>query len=164
MKKVFRIVVGIDGSLQSRRALDWAINEATARRLAGQDAVIDAVTAWQYDTVVAPIGAYLPAVPDARADAAGRIAAALAAAAPHDGIAVTGLAVEGPPDEVLTRASDDADLLVLGSHGHRQLHHAVLGSVAENCIRNAICPVVVIPVSRSSSTSHAHDALATVAG
>ena len=36
--------------------------------------------------------------------------------------------------------------LVLGSHGHRRVRHTVLGSVSEDCIRKATCPVVVIPV------------------
>lgn len=39
-----------------------------------------------------------------------------------------------------------ADLLVLGSHGHSRVRHTVLGSVSEDCIRKASCPVVVIPV------------------
>ena len=43
-------------------------------------------------------------------------------------------------------AARSADLLVLGSHGHSRLQHTVLGSVSEECIRKATCPVVVIPV------------------
>jgi nucleotide-binding universal stress UspA family protein len=35
---------------------------------------------------------------------------------------------------------------VLGSHGHSRVRHTVLGSVSEDCIRKAACPVVVIPV------------------
>lgn len=162
MNEVFRIVVGMDGSAQARRALDWAITEASAWQLAGRTTVVDVITVWTHDTVLAPIGAYLPGVPDPHADALAIIADALAES--HDGITVTGTALEGLAAEVLARAADTADLLVLGSHGHRHLHYAVLGSVAENCIRTAICPVVVIPLARSSSTSHTHDALAAVAG
>lgn len=164
MNDIFCIVVGMDGSDQARRALDWAVTEATARWRGGQPAGVEIVAAWQYDTLVAPIGAYLAGVPDPDADARNNIAAALATVAPHAGVTVTGIAVEGAAGDVLSRAADGADLLVLGSHGHRHMHHAVLGSVAETCIRDAICPVVVIPLSRSSSTSRAHEDLQTAVG
>jgi nucleotide-binding universal stress UspA family protein len=59
---------------------------------------------------------------------------------------VAGQVVEGSPAAALTTAGRAADLLVLGSHGHSHLRHAVLGSVSEECIRRATCPVVVIPV------------------
>jgi nucleotide-binding universal stress UspA family protein len=46
---------------------------------------------------------------------------------------------------VLCQAARDADLLVLGSHGHDRVYHTVLGSTAEECVESAGCPVVVIP-------------------
>ena len=61
-------------------------------------------------------------------------------------VAVAAEVAAGPAAEVLTGAATDADLLVLGSHGHGRLFHAVVGSVAEQCIRAAVCPVVVVPV------------------
>lgn len=54
--------------------------------------------------------------------------------------------IEGRPADVLAAAGAAADLLVLGSHGHSRVRHTVLGSVSEDCIRKATCPVVVIPV------------------
>ncbi|SCE95545.1 universal stress protein [Micromonospora mirobrigensis] len=62
------------------------------------------------------------------------------------GCVVSGEVVEGPPAEVLASAARGADLLVLGSHGHSRLRHTVLGSVSEECVRRATCPVVVVPV------------------
>jgi nucleotide-binding universal stress UspA family protein len=53
---------------------------------------------------------------------------------------------EGAPVRVLTRAAEQADLLVLGSHGHGRVFHAVVGSVADECIRAAACPVLIVPV------------------
>lgn len=38
-----------------------------------------------------------------------------------------------------------ADLLVVGSHEHGVLHHLFLGSVRENIIARAHCPVLVVP-------------------
>jgi hypothetical protein len=49
------------------------------------------------------------------------------------------------PAAGLAAAARGADLLVLGSHGHSRISHAVLGSVADETIRAAECPVVVIP-------------------
>jgi len=63
-------------------------------------------------------------------------------------VITAGEAIEGAPAKVLTGAAAGADLLVLGSHGHGRLFHVVLGSVAEECIRVATCPVVVVPVAR----------------
>lgn len=54
--------------------------------------------------------------------------------------------VEGSPGETLARAATSADLLVLGSHGHSRVRRTVLGSVSEECIRRATCPVAVVPV------------------
>jgi Universal stress protein family len=54
-------------------------------------------------------------------------------------------AIEGTPSDVLAAAARDADLLVLGSHGHSRQLHQVVGSVTEECIRKAGCPVVVLP-------------------
>ena len=66
------------------------------------------------------------------------------------GVTVAAEVVEGRPADVLSRAARDADLLVLGSHGHGRLRHAALGSVSENCVRKASCPVVVLPVPSST--------------
>jgi len=64
--------------------------------------------------------------------------------------------LEGNAAVQLAEAARDADLLVVGSRGHGQVHHAVLGSVSEGCIRHAICPVVVLPVPHET-TAHPAD-------
>ena len=38
-----------------------------------------------------------------------------------------------------------ADMVVMGSHGHGALHHLLMGSTAEQVIRKANCPVVIVP-------------------
>jgi nucleotide-binding universal stress UspA family protein len=51
-----------------------------------------------------------------------------------------------PADELVRMASDfDAELLVVGSRGRRELGSAALGSVAADLMRDAPCPVVVVP-------------------
>ncbi|MDG4766842.1 universal stress protein [Solwaraspora sp. WMMD406] len=131
------IVVGIDGSDGARRALDWAAQEAATR-----GGTLRVVTAWRWDsgTVVSPV--------EERQRANKLLDQELAASTARHGAAlpVVGEVHEGRAADVLTLAARSADLLVLGSHGHSRLHHTVLGSVSEECIRKATCPVVVIPV------------------
>src|SRR5947207_8381298 len=136
--QTYRIVAGFDGSDDGLRALSWAVAEAARR-----GGTVQAVTAWQWTEP--ELGADVRAEHDRMA----RLSldeAITAARARHPEVTVSAEAVPGAPAEVLTRAAADADLLVLGSHGHGRLFHAVLGSVAEQCIRAAVCPVVVIPV------------------
>ena len=136
------IVVGVDGSDGGRRALEWAVREADARGSA-----IQAVTAWQWDGID-----YTPAVATSPQEAKERatrlleeeISALIARHGSHLPIAAE--VIEGNPGETLARAAGAADLLVLGSHGHSRVRRTVLGSVSEETIRKATCPVVVIPV------------------
>jgi nucleotide-binding universal stress UspA family protein len=62
--------------------------------------------------------------------------------------------IEGRPGAALAAAAADADLLVIGSHGHSRSVHQLLGSVAEACIRTATCPVVVIPAPKPDIAQH----------
>ena len=136
--KTYRIVVGFDGSDGGSRALSWAVAEA-----AKQGGAVQAVTAWQWTEP--ELGAEVRAEHSRMAQVSLE-AAIIAAREDHPEVTVAGQAVPGAPAEVLTEAAADADLLVLGSHGHGRLFHAVLGSVAGQCVRAAVCPVVVIPV------------------
>ena len=55
----------------------------------------------------------------------------------------------GSPATEIVRAANDwsADMIVLGSHGRKGVHRALLGSVAEAVMRQARCPVLVIRAS-----------------
>ncbi|MBQ1049043.1 universal stress protein [Micromonospora sp. C51] len=137
----YLIVVGVDGSDGGRRALRWAVGEAAER-----NGTVQAVTAWRWDgldggAMVAPN----PIEEEERATALlareiGEVTRGTSATP------VSAEVVEGRPADVLTAAARGADLLVLGSHGHGRLRHTVLGSVSEECVRKATCPVVVLPV------------------
>jgi nucleotide-binding universal stress UspA family protein len=164
MHKTFRIVVGVDGSEHAQRALDWAVVEAAHRHHAGQPTTVQAIIAWQPEMAPPPVAAFAH-ISDPRAVADAVLSAAVATArVAHPDVAVAGLAVEGAPADVVGRAADGADLLVVGSHGHGHPYQRAVGAVTEACIRDAICPVVVIPASRSSSTSFAGESLAATAG
>ena len=142
MEHTYRIVVGVDGSDGGQAALRWALHEAAQR-----GGTVQAVTAWHWDgpTIAPRVDASPQVVRERAMDTLARqVGVATRATQGPPPLAVE--AVAGDAATVLTRTAADADVLVLGSHGHSRLRHAVLGSVSEACIRRATCPVVVIPV------------------
>lgn len=66
------------------------------------------------------------------------------------GVATTSQFIQGPTIEKILEEVDEqeADLLVMGSHGHGALHHLLVGSVSEGVLRKARCPVLVVPSPR----------------
>lgn len=69
------------------------------------------------------------------------------------GLDAQALLVQGSTaDMILERAAKlEADLIVLGSHGHGALYRALLGSISEAVVRKATCPVLIIPVREASA-------------
>jgi nucleotide-binding universal stress UspA family protein len=62
--------------------------------------------------------------------------------------------VQGPTvDTILERAEHlDADLLVLGSHGHGAAYRALLGSISGGVLHRATVPVLIVPQRGSTAT------------
>lgn len=138
------IVVGVDGSEGGQRALHWAVAEAAHRGSA-----VQAVTSWRWDGLeTLPPVAY--SAEEERQRAADILRRAIDTLGPTEraGVPISEEVVEGRAADALTAAARGADLLVLGSHGHSRVWHTVLGSVGEECVRKATCPVVVVPVPR----------------
>jgi nucleotide-binding universal stress UspA family protein len=131
-----RIVVGIDGSLGSSRALKWALEEAQLR-----SASVEVVYAWQYP----PIGGFVLGPVNGYEVAAEEVVHAATGYATHHCPDVPFSAVMRfePAVPALLNASRQAELLVTGSKGHGGFQHALLGSVAHQCARHAACAVVV---------------------
>ena len=146
----YRIVVGVDGSDGGRLALRWAVHEAATR-----GGTVQAVTAWRCDDLD-PVHADDPVK---RRRMAERILMDEIAGMPFAGTPIAAEVVEGRAAEVLCAAARDADLLVLGGHGHSKVWHTVLGSVSEECVREAGCPVVVIPLARPARARTAEPAV-----
>jgi nucleotide-binding universal stress UspA family protein len=139
------IIVGVEGSGHSRRALEWAINEAAIRH-----APLTVLTVHQpyrgfwnaaveYPGDAALIGDARKAAQDETDTVLGELASA---ARPPE---VTVLAIEGVPAEEILRAGADADMIVLGSRGAGGFAGLLMGSVASQVAHHASCPVVVIP-------------------
>lgn len=64
----------------------------------------------------------------------------------REGLTVVRATGEGSPFVEIVRYAreNDIDLIVLGTHGRTGLKHVFLGSVAENVVRKASCPVLTI--------------------
>lgn len=133
-----RIVVGVDGSVSSLHALQWAARQAELT-----DSALEVVMSWQLPLSrgwVAPLPADWDPRDDLRRSLDAIVAKLLAA---HPGLIVETRVVEGHPAPVLVEASKGSDLLVVGSRGHGAYAGMHLGSVSEHCAVFAACPVVV---------------------
>jgi nucleotide-binding universal stress UspA family protein len=64
--------------------------------------------------------------------------------AAHPDLTVTQDVVQGPAGPALLTKAEGATLLVVGARGRAAFPGMLLGSVAEYCVRNGPCPVVVV--------------------
>ena len=134
-----RIVVGVDGSESSVRALTWAAQQA---QLTG--AVLEVVTTWEWPTSYG-WGLVIPEGWSPTEDAQKVLDEAIEpVAGSHPGVTIRPTIIEGHPAPVLVKESEGAELLVVGSRGHGEFAGMLLGSVSEHCVTNARCPVLVI--------------------
>jgi nucleotide-binding universal stress UspA family protein len=63
------------------------------------------------------------------------------------GLTATPLLVQGPAAQAILQEAErlQADLIVVGSHGHGPVHQLLVGGVSEGVLRRARCPVLVVP-------------------
>ena len=140
-----RIVVGVDDSEQAAAALRWALAEGALR-----GATVEVVHSWSPPLSALPFGATLVIpVDEAAIDSAARgsvdeLVDAALAEMDHRPPEVLRTILPGGPATTLVEVSEDADMLVVGSHGRSGLSRLMLGSVAMACVNHAACPVVII--------------------
>jgi len=137
------IVVGVDGSEASLKALRFAIEEARKR-----GAEVKAVNAWHVPAVVYEVGwaaapVDLGEFPELAKSSLEKSLEAVGAA--ESGVRITPIVREGAAADVLCDLAEGADLLVVGSRGLGGFRGLLLGSVSQQCAHHAPCPVVIIP-------------------
>lgn len=143
-----RIVVGVDGSDLSHRALEWALDAA---RVHG--AAVEVVHTWAM-----PYGAGSPfiGVFDATPveEIAHRTLDAAIESADTDGLSspLTRKVTGGSAATAILEAAEHADLVVVGSRGLGGFKGAVLGSVSNQVAHRASCAVVVVPPTDGRET------------
>jgi nucleotide-binding universal stress UspA family protein len=141
-----RIVVGVDGSLQSTRSLRWALREAELR-----SASVSGVFAWQFPPVselLEPIRGYEVVALDV-VDAVKADARQFAPDVPFEASACL-----GDPVTVLLGECRESDLLVVGASGHGAFKSSLLGSVAHQCARHAHNDVVIVRGTGTTRSGH----------
>ena len=71
------------------------------------------------------------------------------------GLACTGEILHGTPFELITDVANHKQmgLIIMGTRGLTGIKHFFLGSVAENVVRTAACPVLVVPDNTSEDAS-----------
>lgn len=138
--------MGVDGSPEATRALDWAASETRMR-----SAVLKIVHVDLFRHEVMEI--FGPGVLDTEQailrDAVER------ARSVEPLVMVESRLCEPPTADALLHAAEGADLLVVGSSGAGGLKHLGIGSVSAECLRRARCPVAVVPSTAALAKSAA---------
>ncbi|WP_405763098.1 universal stress protein [Streptomyces sp. NBC_00045] len=131
------LVVGVDGSPESRAAADWAAQEAARR-----DMHVHVVHAWPWQPLAVPFVQDR----DVEARRAQEILEESEAELRrrHPRLSLTAEVVPDGPVPALLRAAKDAEMLVLGTRGHGALAGFLLGSYGQQLIAAAECPVVSV--------------------
>ncbi|MFE0516154.1 universal stress protein [Streptomyces sp. NPDC058964] len=146
------IIVGLDGSPESRAAAEWAAREAQLR-----DLPLKIVHIWE--PVPEPMAQAPLLGTETHQHWTERISreAADGIALRHPGVTVTGEHVGGRPGEVLTDAAKTAELLVLGSRGLGGIGGFMVGSVGLSVVAHAERPVVLVRALEQAADEHAMD-------
>jgi nucleotide-binding universal stress UspA family protein len=133
------IVVGVDGSECSKRALRWAARQA---ELTG--ATLDVIAASQFPVFYGWTSADLAEPDFARFAEQALTDTVYEVFGPDRPAWLRTRVVEGHAGRVLVEESADAELLVVGNRGYGGFYGVLLGSVSTYCVHHAHCPVTVI--------------------
>ncbi|TLP60874.1 universal stress protein [Microbispora triticiradicis] len=134
------VVVGFDGSPHSEAALEFAFEEARARR-----ARVHAVYAWEAPIFSPFATGYIATMREAFEEESRSARLRLAPwREKHPDVPLVESAVFGHPVPALAEASLVADLVVVGSRGLGGVRGALLGSVSHAVLHRAHCPVAVV--------------------
>lgn len=132
-----RLVVGVDGSPNSERAIDWAIDNANS----GDTVVL--VSAWSPVVVPADMAVSYTFDDSGARKLLDDAVARVKPAADAKGVKVEGVFETTDPRTAIL--STKADLVVVGARGHGGIAGLLLGSVADYVSRHSKIPVVIVP-------------------
>jgi nucleotide-binding universal stress UspA family protein len=142
------IVVGIDGSHNASHALEWAMAEAAVRHAELTVITVNSVIVGYWSGRPVTMPGDDERVADARTQAETAVAKIAADLGDQQPASVSVVAKNGFPAQALIEASEDCDLLVVGSRGGGGFGALAVGSITNQVVHHAKCPVVVVPASR----------------
>ncbi|WP_406357903.1 universal stress protein [Streptomyces sp. NBC_00658] len=146
------VIVGLDGSPESRAAAEWAAREAKLRGLP-----LKLVHVWE------PVPEPMAQAPLLGAETqqhwSERIPreSAEGLRLRHPGVDITAEQLSGRPADVLTSQAKDAALLVLGSRGMSGIGGFLVGSVGQGVLAHAERPVVLVRAGEQAADEHLAD-------
>jgi nucleotide-binding universal stress UspA family protein len=136
------IVVGVDGSKTSAKAIDFAFAQAEARRAR---VLVVNVTPHPAPTFTGGIGLVIFDPADAANEARILVSESLAGAeTDYPDVKFDLRLMTGHPAQALVLAAEDAELLVVGSRGRDGFSSLLLGSVSLSVLHHAQCPVAIV--------------------
>ena len=143
------IIVGVDGSGHSQRALEWAMKEAAIRHTPLTVLAVHEAVAGYFGgvSIYTDDSERTEAVRQAVQAETDKALAALEGPHPES---VTVTAVHGFPVEEIIKAGGDADMIVLGSRGVGGFTRLMLGSTVGQVAQHAPCPVLIVPPEKRS--------------
>ena len=138
------IIVGVDGSGHSRRALEWAMKEAAVRRVPLTVISVHEISVGYWGSAVVYPEDHAVAEHARRAVQleVEKVLGELGESRPGS---VTVHVVGGTQAHQLLIAARDADMIVVGSRGADGSARVPMGSVSTQVSHHAHCPVVIIP-------------------
>ena len=138
------IVVGVDGSGHSQRALEQAMKEAAIRHVPLTVLTVHEAVRGYYGHMTM-YSDDPDRTEEARKAAQAEVDEVLAGLDGPRPDSVTVTAVHGYPVEELINAGKDADMIVLGSRGAGGFTRLMMGSVSSQVPQHAHCPVLIVP-------------------
>ena len=143
------ILVGVDGSDHSRRALEWAMREAAHHNvpltvITVHPGPVRPATQIYWDIPNLPEDSHnLERIQAAVQEFTDKVANEIGETVPE----ITVKVIKGDPAQELVSASHDCDLIVVGTRGTGVWAQLLLGSVSSKLTHHAACPVVIVPAA-----------------
>ena len=137
-----KIVVGVDGSEESREALTWACEHARPGVL------VTAVSIWSMPPAPdsPPFGGFPWQATTQVGDATRALLSGVVseAQATFPEVEIAEYVIAGNAATELIRLSANADLVVVGAKGHGGFTGMLIGSVSQHVLAHSVCTVVVV--------------------
>lgn len=136
------VVVGVDGSKTSSKAVDFAFEQAEAL-----GAEVVAVHAWTSPYLTYENGRSMLEFDDEQVQESCRLLVSESVAGAvldHPDVPWTTKLISGQAARALLLTAESADLVVVGSRGRGGFTGLLLGSISQNVLHHAHCPVAIV--------------------
>ena len=150
------ILVGVDGSPESKVAVDWAARDAAMHRAPLKLVhILNPPVVMTFPEVPLPPG-YLQWQEESGQEILDAAVRTAAEATRDHPIEITSEMVAGPTVPTLVEQTKDVGLVVVGCRGRGALARSLLGSVSTGLAHHAHCPVAILTMAWIAAPSQCH--------